>query len=74
MNQTRPKLNVAINKLCLCPHRDLKYSPSLLKTVMLETPIQSVTRLMMVGTPASKGREDVTEVDVAQQVAVVCFR
>lgn len=37
---------------------------------MLETPIQSVFRSMMVGTPALKGREDVAEVDVARQVAV----
>lgn len=36
---------------------------------MLETQIQSVIRLMMVGTPALKSWEDVTEVDVAQQVA-----
>lgn len=38
--------------------------------VTLEIPIQSVIHSMMVGTPALKGREDVTEVDVAKQVAV----
>lgn len=59
------KLYAAMNKWSLCPHRDPKYSPSSLKTAMLETPIQSVIRSMTVGTPALKGREDVAEVDVA---------
>lgn len=38
--------------------------------VTSEIPIQSAIRLTMVGTPALKGWEDVTEVGVAQQVAV----